>query len=109
MTGTVFILHGVFLFFMLIPGIDCVIHVQPNLRVRFSATTGAFQQENTSVIADSSALATDLNIGQYTTCRQQEIDGGRQWYTALEHKSECYSKSDFRQHLLGGIAWAVRQ
>jgi len=36
-----------------------------------------------------------------------EFDGGRQWYTALGHRSEHYSDPQFMQHILGGIAWVV--
>ena len=34
-------------------------------------------------------------------------DGGRQWYTALGHRSEVYRDPLFREHLLGGIRWAA--
>ena len=36
-----------------------------------------------------------------------EFEGGRCWYTALGHKKEDYSKSDFQKHILGGILWAM--
>lgn len=36
-----------------------------------------------------------------------QFDGGRQFYTALGHKSEYYSDPNFRQHLLGGMKWAM--
>lgn len=35
------------------------------------------------------------------------FDGGRQWYSALGHKTEYYLEPLFLQHLLGGITWAV--
>ena len=38
-----------------------------------------------------------------------EFDGGRQWYTALGHKSEYYSDPDFLNHLLGGISWVLEK
>ncbi|NJB84975.1 type 1 glutamine amidotransferase [Lewinella marina] len=34
--------------------------------------------------------------------------GGRQWYTALGHRSEHYSDPLFIRHILGGIEWAAR-
>lgn len=40
-----------------------------------------------------------------TWCR--DFEGGRTWYTALGHKPEHYSDATFRQHLLGGIQWAM--
>lgn len=47
-------------------------------------------------------------FGQYAPLSwRHEFEGGRQWYTALGHKSEYYSDPDFLKHLLGGIAWAV--
>lgn len=36
-----------------------------------------------------------------------EFDGGRQWYTALGHKSVYYQDEMFRKHLAGGIEWAL--
>jgi type 1 glutamine amidotransferase len=36
-----------------------------------------------------------------------EFDGGRQFYTSLGHKIEYYSDPVFRQHILGGIRWAM--
>lgn len=37
-----------------------------------------------------------------------EFDGGRSWYTSLGHSKEDYMDEEFRKHLLGGIAWAVK-
>lgn len=36
-----------------------------------------------------------------------QFDGGREFYTALGHKIEYYSDPQFRQHILGGILWAM--
>jgi type 1 glutamine amidotransferase len=36
-----------------------------------------------------------------------QFDGGREWYTALGHQKEHYAEPQFRQHLLGGILWAM--
>lgn len=38
---------------------------------------------------------------------RHEFDGGREWYTALGHKSEYYSDPKFTKLLLGGILWAM--
>jgi type 1 glutamine amidotransferase len=35
------------------------------------------------------------------------FDGGRAWYTAMGHTTESYADSTFRDHLAGGILWAV--
>ena len=34
-------------------------------------------------------------------------DGGRSWYTGMGHNNEAYSEPLFRQHVLGGIRWAL--
>ncbi|HWW01375.1 MAG TPA: ThuA domain-containing protein [Candidatus Acidoferrum sp.] len=39
---------------------------------------------------------------------RHELDGGREWYTALGHQKEHYSDPMFTRHLLGGILWAAR-
>ena len=36
-----------------------------------------------------------------------EYDGGRSFYTALGHTDECYSNTNFLQHLLGGIQYVI--
>jgi type 1 glutamine amidotransferase len=36
-----------------------------------------------------------------------QVDGGRQFYTALGHKKEHYSNPILYQHILGGILWAM--
>ena len=36
-------------------------------------------------------------------------DGGRQWYTSLGHRSEHYSDPMFMRHILGGIAWVMKE
>lgn len=38
---------------------------------------------------------------------RHELDGGREWYTALGHQKEHYSDPMFTKHLLGGILWAA--
>jgi type 1 glutamine amidotransferase len=35
------------------------------------------------------------------------FDGGRQFYTSLGHQIEHYADPIFRQHILGGIQWAL--
>lgn len=34
------------------------------------------------------------------------VDGGRSWYTGLGHRTETFSDTLFKQHLLGGLIWA---
>ncbi|WP_077062805.1 ThuA domain-containing protein [Streptomyces sp. MP131-18] len=37
-----------------------------------------------------------------------ELAGGRSFYTALGHTSECFGDPGFRRHLLGGLTWTAR-
>ena len=37
----------------------------------------------------------------------RRFDGGRAWYTGMGHTSESYAEPAFRDHLAGGILWAV--
>lgn len=47
-------------------------------------------------------------FGDYTPLAwYHEFEGGRQFYTALGHKSEHYSDPVFLKHLLGGIKWVL--
>ncbi|MEW6159990.1 MAG: ThuA domain-containing protein [Verrucomicrobiota bacterium] len=45
--------------------------------------------------------------GRYPLAWYQQFEGSRQFYTALGHRIEHYSDPAFRQHLLGGIRWAL--
>jgi type 1 glutamine amidotransferase/Tfp pilus assembly protein PilF len=54
----------------------------------------------------NSAPGQQIN-GVFPLCWQQQLHGGRQFYTALGHKIEHYSDPIFRQHLLGGIQWVL--
>ena len=45
--------------------------------------------------------------GVFPLAWQQELYGGRQFYTALGHKIDHYSDPMFRRHLLGGIQWVL--
>lgn len=38
---------------------------------------------------------------------RHELEGGREWYTALGHQKEHYTDPRFTRHLLGGILWAM--
>lgn len=37
-----------------------------------------------------------------------EFDGGRAWYTAGGHTKESFAEPLFRQHIVGGIEWALK-
>ncbi|MCX6873907.1 MAG: ThuA domain-containing protein [Verrucomicrobia bacterium] len=45
--------------------------------------------------------------GEFPLAWCQQVDGGRAFYTALGHKIEYYADPTLRQHLLGGIRWAM--
>lgn len=53
----------------------------------------------------AAALAKEPNPYPLAWCH--EFEGGRSWYTALGHKPEHYDNPLFRQHLRGGILWAI--
>jgi uncharacterized protein len=38
---------------------------------------------------------------------RHQFEGSRSWYTALGHKPEHYSDPILKQHILGGILWAM--
>lgn len=44
---------------------------------------------------------------QFPLCWCHQFEGGREWYTALGHDAETYNNPLFRQHLEGGILWAL--
>lgn len=37
----------------------------------------------------------------------QHVHGGRSWYTGMGHTSESWSEPAFRNHIAGGILWAL--
>lgn len=49
----------------------------------------------------------DVFGDQFPLAWIHEYDGGREFYTALGHKSEHYSDPVFMKHILGGILWAA--
>jgi type 1 glutamine amidotransferase len=51
----------------------------------------------------------DQISGRFPLAWCQEFDGGRQFYTSLGHKIEFYSDPVYRQHILGGILWAMNE
>jgi type 1 glutamine amidotransferase len=36
-----------------------------------------------------------------------EVDGGREFYTALGHRKEDYENPILYRHILGGLLWAM--
>lgn len=62
-----------------------------------SLKLSASQRKNADILPDSIPLA---------WCH--EFEGARSFYTALGHKKEYYSNPFFRQHLLGGVQWAMK-
>lgn len=38
-----------------------------------------------------------------------EFEGGRSWYTSYGHNIKHYSDENFRQHVKGGILWAINK
>ena len=38
---------------------------------------------------------------------KRDVGSGRAWYTAMGHRRETFADAGFRQHVLGGVQWAM--
>ncbi|MFD9193986.1 ThuA domain-containing protein [Streptomyces phaeochromogenes] len=56
---------------------------------------------------DESSYSGGTMSGDHPIAWCQEYRGGRAFYTGSGHTKESYTDPAFRQHLLGGIQWAV--
>ncbi|WP_405542335.1 ThuA domain-containing protein [Streptomyces phaeochromogenes] len=56
---------------------------------------------------DESSYSGGTMSGDHPIAWCQEYRGGRAFYTGSGHTKESYADPAFRQHLLGGIQWAV--
>lgn len=75
--------------------------LNPDIHVLLSADLTTVKDENMDKYPDET-------FGhQFTLCWCHSFDGGREWYTALGHDAETYNTPLFRQHLEGGILWAL--
>ena len=62
----------------------------------------------TTLVDKDKAAYADKRFGnELPLAWRQEFDGGREWYTALGHRPECYSDPKLTNLLLGGILWAM--
>lgn len=76
-------------------------HLNPDVHVLLAADLRTVEDEQ-------QAEYPGVVFGDYfplSWCHQ--FDGGREFYTALGHKIEYYSKPDYRAHLAGGIRWVI--
>ncbi|MDR8392982.1 ThuA domain-containing protein [Aliifodinibius sp. S!AR15-10] len=66
-------------------------------------------QDHLNVLAylDESTYEGGTNGDNHPAAWYHETLGGRAFYTAGGHTSECYSNPMFRQHLLGGIQYVL--
>ncbi|MFD4529697.1 ThuA domain-containing protein [Streptomyces sp. NPDC058470] len=66
-------------------------------------------RENAHVLAslDESSYTGGTMSGDHPIAWCQEYQGGRAFYTGAGHTKESYAEPAFRQHLLGGIRYAV--
>jgi type 1 glutamine amidotransferase len=66
-------------------------------------------RERAHVLAslDESSYTGGTMAGDHPTAWCQNYQGGRAFYTGGGHTKESYADPAFRQHLLGGIRWAV--
>jgi type 1 glutamine amidotransferase len=74
--------------------------LKPDIRVLLSADTSSLKDPKLDPAFKSA-------VAPLAWC--QEFDGGRQFYTSLGHKIEHYADPVFRQHILGGIRWVLRE
>ncbi|MET7362784.1 ThuA domain-containing protein [Streptomyces sp. NPDC005562] len=56
---------------------------------------------------DESSYAGGTMSGDHPIAWCQKLQGGRSFYTGGGHTKESFAEPAFRQHLLGGIRWAV--
>ncbi len=56
---------------------------------------------------DESSYTGGKNGENHPIAWYHEFDGGRAFYTGLGHTEEAYDDPDFRQHLVGGIAYCL--
>lgn len=47
-------------------------------------------------------------MGDHPIAWARAVGAGRAWYSALGHRAETYADPAFRQHVLGGLQWAMR-
>ena len=76
-------------------------NLHPKVRVLLAAETNGLRDPQLRKMSAQQAA----DVFPLAWC--QEFDGGRQFYTSLGHKIEHYADPVFRQHLLGGIRWAL--
>ncbi|MFE0102461.1 ThuA domain-containing protein [Streptomyces sp. NPDC059009] len=56
---------------------------------------------------DESSYTGGTMSGDHPIAWCQEYEGGRSFYTGGGHTKESYADPAFRQHLLGGVRWAI--
>lgn len=75
--------------------------LHPGIRVLLAADLATVEDE------ERDAFPGELFGDRFPLAWYQTFDGGRQWYTALGHRSEHYEDSRFTRHILGGLQWVV--
>ncbi|MER6690275.1 ThuA domain-containing protein [Streptomyces minutiscleroticus] len=65
------------------------------------------EQAHVLATLDESSYSGGTMDGDHPIAWCQEYEGGRAFYTGGGHTKESYADPAFRQHLLGGIRWAV--
>ena len=74
-----------------------------------------FSRDNMHVLISVDTEKTDLGPqrmeadGDYPVAWTRTEGNGRVFYTALGHRNEVWEDSVFQEHLLAGIAWALRE
>lgn len=67
-------------------------------------------RNNSSIVVLASIDAASIiggNREDHPIVWAQRFSGGKVWYTGLGHDSRSFSNTAFKEHLLGGIVWAI--
>ncbi len=73
-----------------------------------------YSREKLHIILSVDNSSIDVKKGKrkdqdYAIAWCQDYGKGRSFYTSLGHRKEVWNDERFRQHLLGGLKWAVRE
>ena len=66
-----------------------------------------YEPVNVILTVDENSYEGGTNGDYHPMAWYHEYDGGRSFYTALGHTDESFSDTDFLNHLLGGIQYAI--
>lgn len=62
---------------------------------------------NVLITLDEKTIKGGTNGDFHPLSWYHEYDGGRAWYTAIGHRADLYTDSNYQKHVLGGIIYAI--